>query len=41
MVERLEDGQSPEDIEKTMPDMGGPGGDMEMGGDMGMGGDDL
>lgn len=33
MVDRLEDGQSPEDIEKSMPDLGGAGGNMGMGGD--------
>lgn len=41
MVGRLESGESPEEIEKSMPEMGGMGdggmGDMGMG-DMGMGG---
>jgi putative FmdB family regulatory protein len=40
MVDRLESGESPEEIEKSMPDLGGGegGGDTGMGG---MGGDDL
>lgn len=33
VVDRLESGQSPEEIEESLPDMGGPGG--------GMGGDDF
>ena len=41
MVGRLEAGESPEEIEKTMPELGGMGdeGGMGMGG-MGMGGTD-
>ncbi len=39
MVDRLESGENPEEIEKSMPGLGGEGaGDMGMGG---MGGDDL
>jgi putative FmdB family regulatory protein len=45
MVGRLESGESPEEIEKTMPELGGMGADggmgMGMGGMGGMGGDDL
>jgi len=37
VIDRLESGQSPEDIEKAIPDLGEPGG--EMGGMGGMGGD--
>jgi len=29
VVDRLESGQSPEDIEKSMPDLGAPGDDLE------------
>ena len=35
VVGRLESGQSPEDIEKSMPDLGGEGGD-DFGGGLGM-----
>ena len=31
MVDRLESGENPEDIEKSMPGLGGEGGDMEIG----------
>jgi putative FmdB family regulatory protein len=38
MVDRLESGESPEEIEKSMPDLGGEGGGMDAGGMGGMGG---
>lgn len=41
MVGRLESGESPEEIEKSMPEMGGMGEDGGMGGMGGMGGDDF
>lgn len=51
MVGRLEAGENPEEIEKTMPDLGGMGGDPggmggmggmgDMGGMGGLGGDDI
>ncbi len=40
MVGRLEAGESPEEIEKSMPEMGGMGDEGGMGG-MGMGGDEF
>ncbi len=43
VIDRLEAGQSPEEIEKAMPDLAGGGGDLDGGSDFGVGavGDDL